>query len=93
MVVDLRRNKPPPSPVCIGGADINIVDAYKYLGVVLEWTANMEAVDNNGLSRLYFLRRLRSFNVCNRMLQMFYQSVVASTIFMAVVSWGVGIKA
>ena len=36
MVVDLRRNKPPPSPVCIGGADINIVDAYKYLGVVLE---------------------------------------------------------
>ena len=27
------------------------------------------------------------------MLQMFYQSVVASTIFFAVVSWGAGIKA
>ena len=51
------------------------------------------AVYKKGLSRLYFLRRLRSFNVCNRMLQMFYESVVASTVFFAVVSWGAGIKA
>ena len=97
MVVDFRRNKPPPSPVCIGGSDVDIVDSYKYLGVVLdnklEWTTNTEAVYKKGLSRLYFLRRLRSFNVCNRMLQMFYESVVASTIFFAVVSWGAGIKA
>ena len=42
------------------------------------------------LSWLYFLRRLRSFNVCNRM---FYQCVVASAIFFAVVCWGTGVKA
>ena len=60
----------------------------------LEWTTNTEAVyKKKGLSRLYFLRRLRSFNVCNRLLQMFYQSVVASTIFLSVASWGAGIKA
>ena len=73
------------------------MDSYKYLGVVLdnklEWTTNMGAVYKKGLSRLYFLRRLRSYNVCNRMLQMFYESVVASTVFFAVVSWGAGIKA
>ncbi|TWW77662.1 hypothetical protein D4764_12G0010520 [Takifugu flavidus] len=45
------------------------------------------------MSRLYFLRRLRSFSVCSRMLNMFYQSVMASTIFFAVVCWGAGIKA
>ncbi len=46
-----------------------------------------------GLSQLYFLRRLRSLNFSNRMFRMFYQSVVASTIFYAAVCWGEGIKA
>ena len=95
MVVDFRRNRPPPSLVCIGGTDIDIVDSYKYLAVVLdnklEWTTNTEAVYKKGLSWLYFLRRLRSFSVCNQILLMFYESVVASTIFFAVVSWGAGI--
>ncbi|TWW55979.1 hypothetical protein D4764_09G0010290 [Takifugu flavidus] len=46
------------------------------------------------MSRLFFLRRLRSFSVCSRMLHMFYQSVsLASTIFFAVVCWGAGIQA
>ena len=70
MVVDFRGNKPLLIPVCIGGTDIGIVDSYKYLGVVLdnklEWTTKTETVYKKGLSRLYFLRRLRSFNVCNR---------------------------
>lgn len=97
MVVDFRRNKPLLSPVCIGGTDVEVVSAYKYLGVTLDnkldWSTNTQAVYKKGLSRLYFLRRLRSFHVCNKMLQMFYQSVVASTILFAVVSWGAGIKA
>ena len=48
MVVDFRRNKPLPSPVCTGGTNTDIVDSYRYLGVALdykqEWTTNMEAV-------------------------------------------------
>ena len=71
-----------------------MVPAYKYLGVTLDnkldWSTNTEAIYKKGLSQLYFLRRLRSFNVCK---QMFYQSIVASTIFFAAVSWGAGIKA
>ncbi|KAK0142225.1 hypothetical protein N1851_020112 [Merluccius polli] len=88
MVVDFRRNKPLPSPVSIGGTDVDMVDTYKYLGVTLDkldWYANSETIYKKGLSRLYFLRRLR-------MLQMFCQSVVASTIFFVVVSWGAGIR-
>lgn len=49
--------------------------SYKYLGVQLdlrlEWSNNTDAVYKKGLSRLYFLRRLRFFNVCSRMLHMF----------------------
>ncbi|KAI3358325.1 hypothetical protein L3Q82_014767 [Scortum barcoo] len=37
---------------------------------------------------MYFLRRLRSFNICSKLLQMFYQSVVASVLFYTVVCWG-----
>ncbi|TWW81868.1 hypothetical protein D4764_01G0016830 [Takifugu flavidus] len=97
MVVDFRKSKSPPSPVCISGKDVEIVPSYRFLGVQLdnklEWSTNTDAVYKKAMSRLYFLRRLRSFSVCSRMLQMFYQSVMASTIFFAAVCWGAGIKA
>ena len=60
------------------------VEDYKYLRVVndnrLDWKSIIKA---KGTSRLYFLRKLRSFNVCSKMLEIFHQSVVV--IFFAVV--------
>ena len=92
MVVDFRRKKPHLLPVSIEGVDVEVVRTYKYLGLQLDdkldWTANMEAFYRKGQSRLYFLRRLGSFNICKKLLQMFYQSVVASVLFYAVVCWG-----
>ena len=74
---------------------MDIVEHYKYLGVFidnkLDWTKNTEVLYKKGQSRLYFLRRLRSFNICRTMLTMFYESVesvVASAILFAVVYWG-----
>ncbi|KAI3360430.1 hypothetical protein L3Q82_002261 [Scortum barcoo] len=56
----------------------------RYLGVQLDdkldWTANTDALCRKGQSRLYFLRRLASFNICKKLLQIFYQSVVASAL-------------
>ncbi|TWW67277.1 hypothetical protein D4764_02G0003180 [Takifugu flavidus] len=89
MVVDFSKSKSPPFPLCISGKDVEIVPSYRFLGVQLdnklEWSTNTDAVYKKAMSRLYFLRRLRSFSVCSRMLHMFYQSVMASTIFFAVV--------
>ncbi|TWW53679.1 hypothetical protein D4764_0152530 [Takifugu flavidus] len=94
MVVDLSKSKCPPSPVCISGKDVEIVSFYRFLGVQLdnklEWSTNTDAVYKKAMSRLYFLRRLRSFSVCSRMLHMFSQPVMASTIFSAAVCWGAG---
>lgn len=42
---------------------------------------NKEAVYRIGHSRL-FLRKIRSLNVCKKMLQIFYQSVVACIVFL-----------
>ena len=36
-----------------------------------------------GQSHVYFLRRSGSFNICEKLLQMFYQSVVVSVLFYA----------
>ena len=73
------------------------MDSYKYLGVQinnkLDWSTNTDTIYRKGQSRLFFLRRLRSFSVCSRLLKTFYQSVVASALFFAVACWGGGIKA
>ncbi|XP_051257592.1 uncharacterized protein LOC127364239 [Dicentrarchus labrax] len=80
---------------CFTGERGEMVDTYKFLGVTLnnklDWTDHTEALYRKGQIRLFFLRRLRSFNVCTQLLQMFYQSVVASVLFFAVVCWGGGI--
>ncbi len=61
IVVDFRKHKPPPSSVCISGSDVEIVEQYGYVGVLLdsklEWPTNTEAMYKKGLN-LYFLRRL-----------------------------------
>ena len=89
--------KSTPTPISIDGKTVEVVQDYKYLGVHLDnklnWAKNMEAVYKKGQSRLYFLRRLRSFNVCNIMLRMFYQSVVASANFFGLVCWGSRLRA
>ena len=92
IVVDFQRTKRALLPVSIEGVNVEVVSMYKYLGVhldhKLDWSANTDAVYKKGQSRLYFLRRLRSFNICSKLLGMFYQSVVASVLFYAVVCWG-----
>ncbi|AWP16803.1 Hypothetical protein SMAX5B_003407, partial [Scophthalmus maximus] len=92
MAIDFRRKRTASQPLFILGEEVETVEDYKYLGVNIDnglnWKTNSLAVYKKGMSRLYFLRKLRSFNVCSRMLEMFYQSVVASVLFFTVVCWG-----
>ncbi|KAI4900662.1 hypothetical protein NFI96_006187, partial [Prochilodus magdalenae] len=72
MVVDFRKNRSPQAPVTIDGEKVEVVGTYKYLGVhldnKLDWSSNTSAVFRRGQSRLYFLRKLRSFGVCTKLL-------------------------
>lgn len=96
MIIHFRRSKPPLQPVNTCGVDIEVVPSYKYLGVhldnKLDWSLNTDALYKKGHSRLFFLRKLRSLDICSKMLQMFYQSVVASVLFYAAVCWGGSIR-
>ncbi|KAI3351524.1 hypothetical protein L3Q82_020366, partial [Scortum barcoo] len=77
--------------LCGLGTDIDTVKSYKYLGVHLndnlDWSDNTNALVKKGNSRLFLLRRLRSFGVQGPLLRTFYDSVVASAIFYGIVCW------
>ncbi|KAI3369406.1 hypothetical protein L3Q82_007480 [Scortum barcoo] len=77
--------------VSIQGTDIDTVKSYKYLGVhlndSLDWSDNTNVLVKKGNSRLFLLRRLRSFGVQGPLLRTFYDSVVASAIFYGIVCW------
>ncbi|MEJ4599799.1 DUF1891 domain-containing protein, partial [Enterococcus faecium] len=80
MIVDFCRSKPLLEPVKICGVDIEVVHTYRYLGVLvddkLDWSPNTDALYRKGQSRLFFLRSLRSFDVCVEIMTMFYHTVV-----------------
>ncbi|TWW80191.1 hypothetical protein D4764_01G0000060 [Takifugu flavidus] len=73
------------------GTDVDVVESYKYLGVHLnnnlDWSHNTDALVKKGNSRLFLLRRLRSFGVQGPLLRTFYYSVVGSAIFYGIVCW------
>ncbi len=75
LVIDFWRNRKPPTPITIQGEEVEIVDSYKYLGVYinnkLDWKNNTDAVYRKSQSRLYFLRRLRSFSVCSHIIPVY----------------------
>lgn len=63
---------------------VETVQTYRYLGLELDdslyWSHNIDTLYKKGQSRLYLLRRLGSFNVCQKLLQMFYQTVISSVL-------------
>ena len=76
MVIDFRRKRRSAfQPLSICGRDVEPVEDFKYLGVTInhspDWRSYTGAVYRKGMSRLYFLRKRRSFNVCSKMLEIF----------------------
>lgn len=68
------------------------LDSHRYLGALLNdrlhWRTNNDAVYKKDISRIYFLRRLRSVTRFSKILDIFCQSVVANPIYFAAVGWG-----
>lgn len=94
MVIDFHRKSSHTPPLNIQGLDMERVRTYKYLGVhlnnKLDWTDNTDSLYKKGWCRLYLLRRLTSFGVSRPLLRTFYDTVVVSVVFYAVVCWGGG---
>ena len=84
IVVDFRRDPPPPRPLVINGEEVEIVGEYKYLGSIidckLDWSPNALALLKKGNQRLYFMKKLNSFSVGPKLLELFYKSTVESVV-------------
>ena len=76
MCTDFRKNQRCPKPVYIKGEAVGRVDTYNYLGVVfhskLNWKENINSVLKKVNSRMYCMRKLRSFGVNSDMLVTFF---------------------
>ena len=85
--MDFRRDPPPLPPLrplVINGEEDEIVGEYKYLGSIidckLDWSPNALALLKKGNQRLYFMKKLKSFSVCPKLLELFYKSTVESVV-------------
>jgi hypothetical protein len=91
MIFDTRRKKGSHEPIMIAGVEVEQVESYRYLGVVIDnklsWHANTDQILKKAHTRMYCLRKLRSFSVREDILQMFFLSTVGSVLTYACVCW------
>ena len=92
MVFDFKKKSKPTAPVILKGQPVERVSQYKYLGVTLDdkltWKPNTNALIKKTNSRLFFLRKLRSFDLDKSLLKVFYSCAVHSVLTFGAVCWG-----
>ena len=91
MVIDFQQTKV-PDLIVIKEKDLERVETFKYLGIVLDnkltWKQNTDSIVKKTKLRLYCLGKLRTFNVHNKLLQLFYTSIVSRTLTFGLACWG-----
>ena len=92
LVIDHRINKEPIEPLKIKGKTIEQVELYIYLGITIDnqlnWDAHALSVLNKVNKRLYFLRKLGSFQIDFTIMSLFYTSVIESVLTFCIIGWG-----
>lgn len=89
MFIDFHRGPTSTSlaPAIIIGEPVTVVQQYKYLGTILTFDANTDFICKKANQRLFFLRKLRSFNVDKSLLKVFYTSCIESVLTFAMICW------
>lgn len=91
IVIDFSKRYRNHQPVMINNEPIEMVGQYKYLGTIIDsklsWNLNTEAIYKKAQQRLYFLRRLRHFNVDRSIMTVFYETFVHSIMTFNILSW------
>jgi len=99
MLIDLRRNQTDLKRTTIKEQEVDVVEAYKYLGCVIDnklnFNVNVEMICRRGQKRLYCLRRWSKFKVDRTFMILFYKSYIESVLtFSMLCCYGsLGVKA
>ena len=91
MVIDFRKISQPACPTLIKSTAVEMVASYRYLGTVIDKNLthdlNTSTICKKGLQRLYFLRRLNSFNVEKILMVLFYKAFIESILMFCLISF------
>ena len=76
----------------INGVEIEIVTEHKYLGTYidnqLKWNINTHKLcSTKAKQRIYFLRKLKLFNIDHDIMMLFYYSVIQSVVTFCSIAW------
>ena len=92
LVIDFRKNKEPINPIKISDQNVTQVESYKYLGVTidnqLKWDEHASITFKKANKRVYFLRKLKQFQIDSTLIYLFYQSTIQSILSFCVTGWG-----
>ena len=90
--MEFRRKKLNYKPIVAKGEVVEQVDKYRYLGLVIDnklaWHENTDEIIKKVHSRLFCLRKLRSFRVREDILQVFSLSTISSVLTFGCACWG-----
>ena len=96
MCIDFRKYPPSQSDTVIHDNKVEVVDEYKYLGTTidnkLKWDRHCIVTYKKCQQRLNCLRKLRSFNIDNTILSMFYKSCIQSVLTFSFICWFVNVS-
>jgi hypothetical protein len=91
LVFDFRKKKSPTSTLSIKSSPIEKVATYKYLGVLisndLKWESHVDSVLKKASQRLFYLKKLRSFGLPAKILQLFYSSFIQPVLTYNITVW------
>ena len=91
MIFDYRKTQNDKESVIINDTSVTLVPSYKYLGVTiqndLKWNDHVTAQVKKADRRMYFVRRLMKLKIDNKIICLFYNSIVSSVLVYAASCW------
>ncbi|KAF7647761.1 hypothetical protein LDENG_00167370 [Lucifuga dentata] len=91
LVVEFRKHTHTHTHTHIGGAAVEGVSCFRYLGVNitgnLTWSSNTATIVKKAHQRLYFLRKLKHAGLSTPVLTSFYRCVVESILTSCITVW------
>ncbi len=91
IIIDFRNKPTEITPLSINGQDVDIVTEYKYLGTFIDsklnWNSNTDSIYGKCQQRLHLMRKLRSFNVSQSVMSIFYITFIQSVLTFSSHCW------
>ncbi len=91
MIVDFRRNPPALPLFTIMSSTVTALESFRFLGTTisqdLKWDNHIESMVKKAQQRLYFLRKLRKFNLPHELLIQLYSAIIESVLCTSITVW------